>query len=154
MSLMYEIHFYVGKFVMPHRTLRALLSFFVLLCLGAASSPAWANSSSLYPPSDLVFTLAQSDGTDPDAPIVRAATLTCMPRVAGSHPFAEEACELLEDAEGSITDLIGHRRLCTKEYMPVTVTADGVWQGQRVTYEETFANRCTLLRERGTVFDF
>ncbi|MGX8910275.1 SSI family serine proteinase inhibitor [Streptomyces netropsis] len=140
---------------MSHRALHVLLSFFAMFSLGAASSQAWAHdSSSLYPPSDLVFTLAQGDGTDPDAPIARGATLTCMPRVAGSHPSAEEACQLLKEAQGSITDLVGDWRICTKEYMPVTVTADGVWQGQRVTYEETFDNQCTLLRERGKVFDF
>ncbi|MFI1259233.1 SSI family serine proteinase inhibitor [Streptomyces netropsis] len=60
--------------------------------LRAASNQAWAHESSrLYRPSYLVFIFAEGDGADPDS----RATLTCMPRVAGSHPAAEEACEFL-----------------------------------------------------------
>ncbi|WP_267897178.1 SSI family serine proteinase inhibitor [Streptomyces albireticuli] len=125
-----------------------------MVTLSVNPKQVWAESSSLYPPSDLVFTLALGEGADLNVPVMRAATLTCLPKITGSHPFAENACRLLEKAEGSFVDLIGEKRDCTKEYIPVTVTADGVWQGRRVKYEESFGNRCVLLRERGLVFDF
>ncbi|MEU2516994.1 SSI family serine proteinase inhibitor [Streptomyces syringium] len=131
-----------------------LLVFSALLGLGATSSQAWADSSSLHPPSDLVLTLARGDGTDPGAPIIRAVTLTCMPQASGTHPHAQKACDLLGEVDGYIADLSGSPGACTREYMPVTVTADGVWQGRRVTYEQTFDNWCILLRARGVVFNF
>ncbi|MEV4868625.1 SSI family serine proteinase inhibitor [Streptomyces syringium] len=139
---------------MPRRVCSLVLAIFAMFGMSAASSEAWADAASLYPPSDLVLTFAHGDGTDPYASVDRAVTLTCMPRATGTHPDARQACRLLHEVEGSIPDLFGYPTACTKEYMPVTVTADGVWQGQRVTYEETFDNRCALLRDRGAVFDF
>lgn len=139
---------------MPYSGSRILFSFFSILSLSISSSQAGATSSSLYPPSDLVFTLVRGVDANLNAPIIRAATLTCFPKIAGSHPFARNACKLLDGAQGSIADLAGKRHVCTAEYIPVTVTAEGVWQGQRIRYEETFENRCVLLSERGTVFDF
>ncbi|WP_338933158.1 subtilase-type protease inhibitor [Streptomyces netropsis] len=139
---------------MLHRTRSLLLAILALLVLCTTSSQVWADSASLYPPSDLVLTFARVDDAGPDDQVDRAVTLTCMPRVAGTHPNASEACRLLHEADGSIANLPGRWHACTMEYMPVMVTAVGVWQGQRVTHEETFANRCILLRERGTVFDF
>ncbi|GGV66150.1 hypothetical protein GCM10010499_11070 [Streptomyces thermoviolaceus subsp. apingens] len=32
--------------------------------------------------------------------------------------------------------------VCAKDYRPVVVTAQGVWQGERVAQERTFANAC------------
>lgn len=36
----------------------------------------------------------------------------------------------------------------------LVVTADGVWQGKRVSYSHTFANPCAMTDGRGSVFDF
>ncbi|NUS16153.1 MAG: protease inhibitor protein, partial [Streptomyces sp.] len=44
--------------------------------------------------------------------------------------------------------------MCTKEYDPVVVTVDGVWQGRRVSYERTFANECVKSSLGSSLFSF
>jgi hypothetical protein len=43
---------------------------------------------------------------------------------------------------------------CTKQYEPVVVTVEGVWRGQRVAYERTFANECVKSAYGTAVFAF
>ena len=43
---------------------------------------------------------------------------------------------------------------CNKLYDPVVVTAQGVWQGQRVSYERTFGNSCERDAVGGSLFAF
>ncbi|WP_328420121.1 protease inhibitor [Streptomyces sp. NBC_00443] len=105
----------------------------------AAPDPAPA---SLYAPSALVLTLAHGDDPTMTTP-VRAVTLSCAPTSSGTHPDAASACGELRSVGGNF-DALGSRDgvLCTKQYDPVVVTVDGVWQGQRVSYQRTFANEC------------
>ncbi|WMX45669.1 subtilase-type protease inhibitor [Streptomyces roseicoloratus] len=118
---------------------------------------ASASSTSLYAPSALVLTLGQ--GSRPStATVVRAVTLSCSPTPAGTHPAPEEACAELNAAGGDFGQVmaISGDRPCTREWNPVTVTGDGVWQGRRVHWSATYGNDCEL-RSRtaeGAVFAF
>ncbi|MFI9293545.1 subtilase-type protease inhibitor [Streptomyces gardneri] len=129
-----------------------------LALVGAAfTGTATAAPESLYAPSALVMTIGA--GADPSSDtVVRAVTLTCAPTPSGSHPAPEAACTELAAAEGdfaNLTDLRGGRP-CTREWNPVTVTGDGVWQGRRVSWSATYGNPCELRARtaEGAVFAF
>ncbi|MFD3487300.1 subtilase-type protease inhibitor [Streptomyces sp. NPDC058665] len=119
----------------------------------AGTSPSGAEG--LYAPSALVLTV--TDGADHKTGTVRrAVTLSCAPTPSGSHPDAVAACSELKK-NGAKFDAItnsGTSRVCTKEWEPVTVTADGVWEGRRVDYTHTFSNSCAMNGGRGAVFTF
>ncbi|AXI80802.1 subtilase-type protease inhibitor [Peterkaempfera bronchialis] len=122
--------------------------------LAATTGLASAAPAGLYPPSALVLTLSPGGGTDPDASVARAVTLSCAPTPSGTHPAPEQACALLARSGGSFAALRGRQRRCPATADPVTVTAEGVWRGRQVSYRGSFANRCVLLAARGPVFDF
>ncbi|MET8503317.1 SSI family serine proteinase inhibitor [Streptomyces sp. NPDC004787] len=126
----------------------------------ATAEPAPAGSGTtpgLYAPTALVLTVAP--GTHPrTTTVVRAVTLSCSPTPTGTHPAPIEACRELSDAQGDFS-LLGadsRHRPCTREWEPVTVTGDGVWQGKRVRWSATYANTCELRTAtgEGTVFAF
>ncbi|MEV0778939.1 subtilase-type protease inhibitor [Streptomyces sp. NPDC050433] len=126
--------------------------------IGGVPSPATTpptGTESLYAPSALVLTV--TDGADRTTGAVRrAVTLSCAPTPSGSHPDAAGACSELKK-NGAKFDAIttsGTSRVCTKEWEPVTVTADGVWEGKRVEYVHTFSNSCAMNGGRGIVFTF
>ncbi|MFF7640529.1 protease inhibitor [Streptomyces canus] len=117
----------------------------------ALAEPAAA--SSLYAPSALVLTLGHGESAATVTP-ERAVTLACAPTSSGTHPAAAPACAELRAAGGDFDALgAGSEVLCTREYHPVVVTVDGVWRGQRVSYERTFANEC-VKSSYGTLFAF
>ncbi|WP_017603804.1 SSI family serine proteinase inhibitor [Nocardiopsis alkaliphila] len=81
---------------------------------------------------------------------VRSMTLECGP-AGGRHPRAEEACELIDAAGGSIADVrVREDGFCPMVHRPVTAIAIG--GGGR--YEETFGNDCLLEQAKGAIFDF
>lgn len=106
----------------------------------ALAAPATAPAS-LYAPSALVLTIAHGESAATATP-QRAVTLNCAPTPSGTHPAPALACAELRAAGGLDALAPGDDVLCTKQYDPVVVTADGVWQGKRVSYEHTFANQC------------
>ncbi|MFE7271571.1 protease inhibitor [Streptomyces sp. NPDC057623] len=109
---------------------------------GSALAAPDAAPRSLYAPSALVLTLAHGDNATVTTP-VRAVTLSCAPTPSGTHPDASSACVELRGVGGNFDALRSRDGvLCTKQYDPVIVTVEGVWQGQRVSYERTFANEC------------
>ncbi|MFE3031928.1 protease inhibitor [Streptomyces canus] len=117
----------------------------------ALAEPAAA--SSLYAPSALVLTLGHGESAATATP-ERAVTLTCAPGSSGTHPAAASACAELRAVGGDFDALgAGSDAVCTREYHPVVVTVDGVWRGQRVSYERTFANEC-VKSSYGTLFAF
>ncbi|WP_405818087.1 subtilase-type protease inhibitor [Streptomyces sp. NBC_00838] len=125
--------------------------------IGGVPAPAGAapGGGSLYAPSALVLTV--TDGADHKTGTVRrAVTLSCAPAPSGSHPDAVTACAELKknSAKFDAITTSATNRVCTKEWEPVTVTADGVWEGRRVNYAHTFSNSCALDGGRGTVFTF
>ncbi|MDQ1050570.1 protease inhibitor [Streptomyces sp. V4I2] len=121
---------------------------------GAALAEHSTTPSAFYAPSALVLTLGHGDTAATVTP-ERAVTLTCAPTASGTHPAASAACAELRAADGDFDALtVRGDVLCTKEYDPVVVTVDGVWRGQRVSYERTFANECVKSFHGNSVFTF
>ncbi|MER6218191.1 subtilase-type protease inhibitor [Streptomyces sp. NPDC001674] len=124
----------------------AAVSAAALLCLAGASGMAEAKPTSLYAPSALVFSVSQGDEAVGTA-VQRAVTLSCAPTAQGTHPDPKAACTALSSTGGSFDRLLAAPdtgRACPMHYAPVTVTADGVWQGSRVSWKHTFSNPCTM----------
>ncbi|MER5910894.1 protease inhibitor [Streptomyces sp. NPDC001982] len=121
---------------------------------GAAVASPGAAPALLYAPSALVLTTGHGDDAATVTP-ERAVTLTCAPTASGSHPAAAEACAELRGAGGDLDALTARDDVqCTKEYNPVIVTVQGVWQGKRVSYERTFGNECVKNSYGTSVFTF
>jgi hypothetical protein len=121
---------------------------------GPLTGAALAAPASLYAPSALVLTVGHGESAALATP-ARAVTLTCAPTPSGSHPAAALACAELRGAGGDFDALTGRGDvLCTKQYDPVVVTVDGVWQGKRVSYERTFANECVKSTHGTSLFAF
>ncbi|WP_217237844.1 protease inhibitor [Streptomyces sp. AC555_RSS877] len=121
---------------------------------GAALAQPTTTPNALYAPSALVLTVGHGDSAATVTP-ERAVTLTCAPTASGTHPAAVSACAELRAADGDFDALaVRDGVLCTKEYDPVVVTVDGVWRGQRVSYERTFANECVKSFQGSSVFTF
>ncbi|GAA2442131.1 subtilase-type protease inhibitor [Streptomyces glaucus] len=111
-------------------------------------------TASLHAPSALVLAVGRGDSAATVTP-ERAVTLTCAPRPAGTHPDPARACAALRGVDGDPGALSADSDvLCTKEYAPVVVTVEGVWQGRRVSYERTFANECVKNAHGTGVFAF
>jgi hypothetical protein len=138
--------------------LGAALAMSAALGLGASGTAHAepATPKSLYPPSALVLSIGH--GADASSMAVqRAVTLSCQPTPSGTHPAAARACTELRAVNGefsTLTDGTESGRMCTKEWRPVTVTAEGIWDGQRVSYEHTFANNCLKNAALTQVFEF
>ncbi|MTE19484.1 protease inhibitor protein [Streptomyces sp. TRM43335] len=109
----------------------------------------------LYAPSALVLTVGK--GEDPaTATVERAVVLRCSPAPGGDHPAPERACAELRAVDGEFASLVetDGDRFCPMVWDPVTVTADGVWDGRRVSYSHTFANSCVMADATDRVFAF
>ncbi|MEU8524436.1 MULTISPECIES: subtilase-type protease inhibitor [Streptomyces] len=146
------------RYVSRSFALTALATATGLALLGTATSGiAQAATSGLYPPSSLVLTIGAGE-TAETATVLRAVTLTCAPTHGGSHPAAASACAELSAVGGNFTDLTADAptRSCTRQWAPVTITGDGVWQGRRVSWQATYANPCELRSAMtdGPVFAF
>ncbi|WP_431045157.1 subtilase-type protease inhibitor [Streptomyces sp. P1-3] len=136
--------------------LGAALTMSCLVAAGSAASAEPAQPRSLYAPSALVLTIGSGD--DPaTATVQRAVTLNCRPKAGGTHPAPTTACAELYAVNGQFADLPAlnsEGRACTKDYRPIVVTAQGVWDGKRVEYAKTYGNACTMESLRSVVFSF
>lgn len=112
---------------------------------GTAQAQPKAAPAGLYAPSSLVLAVGQGEEAD-TATMQRAVTLTCTPKASGTHPSASAACAELRAVNGEFAQLVGKQAgmACTKEWKPVVVTVDGVWQGRRVAWSATFGNSCEM----------
>ncbi|KOU42309.1 subtilase-type protease inhibitor [Streptomyces sp. NPDC060334] len=130
----------------------ALTALTALVGSGAADA-APAGTESMYAPSALVVSVTA--GADADrGTVLRAVTLVCAPRPSGTHPDPVAACAELR-ANGRALDALAEPRAdaaCTREWNPMTVTADGVWEGRRLSYTYTFGNPCGLRNSTGVLF--
>ncbi|GHB50971.1 subtilase-type protease inhibitor [Streptomyces cirratus] len=127
---------------MRHRI--AAVSAAALLTVAGATGIAEAKPASLYAPSAVVLAVGQGEN---GVTVVRAATLSCAPTAQGTHPDPKAACTALAATAGSLDTLLAapdRHRVCPMHYDPVTVTADGVWQGSRISWKHTFANACAM----------
>lgn len=133
------------------------------MALTALTALAWPGSAgaapsatqSLYAPSALV--LAKTTGDDAaTGTVLRAVTLVCAPTPGGTHPDPAAACAELRSNAPALDALAAPEpgTACTREWNPTTVTAEGVWQGRRLTYAYTYANPCGMRNSSGTLFDF
>ncbi|MFJ3824430.1 subtilase-type protease inhibitor [Streptomyces nodosus] len=121
---------------------------------GPLSGAALAVPASLHAPSALVLTLGHGENAALAAP-QRAVTLSCAPTASGSHPDAVAACAALRAAGGDLDALpAAGGALCTRQYDPVVVTVQGVWEGRRVDYQRTFSNECVKNAHGAAVFAF
>ncbi|MDH6115014.1 hypothetical protein P3T36_007303 [Kitasatospora sp. MAP12-15] len=103
-------------------------------------------------PNALVLTVS---GAAPNASDTeRAVTLSCRPQPTGDHPDAAAACDSLLGVQGDFDALPVEHIFCPELYLPVVATAEGVWDGAQVDYQQSFTNECSLLRATGQVFDF
>ncbi|MFE9120048.1 subtilase-type protease inhibitor [Streptomyces sp. NPDC007172] len=121
----------------------------------AAAPTGTMKPMSLYPPSALVISVEPGTG-DEGASVQRAVTLSCAPTPSGTHPAPAAACAELRNVQGDFTALVasGAPRLCTQVWQPVTVRADGVWNGKRVSHVQTYANSCLKAAGSEAVFNF
>jgi hypothetical protein len=121
---------------------------------GAALATPGQAPTALYAPSALVLTVGHGESAIAATP-ERAVTLTCAPTSAGTHPAAVSACAELRGVGGDFDALTARSGvMCTKQYDPVVITVDGVWQGKRVSYERTFSNDCMKNAYGTGVFSF
>ncbi|MFK0222917.1 subtilase-type protease inhibitor [Streptomyces vinaceus] len=121
-----------------------------------ADSPAQAQPSGLYAPSALVLSVGSGDNAEA-ATVSRAVTLSCAPTPMGTHPASKSACAQLRSTAAAFDRLVRPAGLmeCSMEWTPVTITADGVWQGKRVAWHYTFSNACEMRASlAGPVFAF
>ncbi|MEU9056458.1 subtilase-type protease inhibitor [Streptomyces sp. NPDC048384] len=128
----------------------------VVSTVALSANPAGASEPrSLYAPSALVLTVGQGQSAATST-VERAVTLTCKPTAGGTHPAAAAACADLERAQGQPARTLNEEpgRACPQIYAPVTVTADGVWEGRRLSFERTFANRCMAQSRVTSLFGF
>ena len=128
----------------------------VLLAVVAAeaAAPSAARAATNSPamnvkrPTALVLTVAKGESGQPAQ---RRAVLTCQP-AGGTHQKARNACTELAKVGGRFAELQLGGGMCTMQYDPVTVTANGLWKGRKVAYRHTFGNACTLATTTGPVF--
>ncbi|MFF8607764.1 subtilase-type protease inhibitor [Streptomyces sp. NPDC015346] len=121
------------------------LAFVGTALTGSAYAEPAAQPASLYPPSAIVLTVGQGESAA-TATVQRAVTLECAPLPGGSHPSPAEACAELAAADGDLARLaaLPADRPCTREWDPVTVTGDGVWEGRRISWSATYGNPCEM----------
>ncbi|MGH3714120.1 MAG: SSI family serine proteinase inhibitor [Micromonosporaceae bacterium] len=104
----------------------------------------------LRPVATNVFSLSVRADGEP----TRHASLSCAPP-SGSHPKPRKSCEQLDAARGEVSEIPATGDMCTAEFDPVTVSASGVWRGQRREYQQEFPNLCSAVRDTGgALFDF
>ncbi|RII14284.1 Subtilisin inhibitor-like protein 5 [Streptomyces sp. YIM 130001] len=125
----------------------AVPALFALVASLAVVAPARASAPVERP--GLLLTVSGSDDT-----WIRGAELHCDPEPGGGHPQAAEACAALGEAHGDPGALPGEPRVCTKEYDPVTVTAEGTYDSKPVKWTKTFPNACSMHAASDPVFTF
>jgi hypothetical protein len=90
----------------------------------------------------------------PEGEVLASSTLTCGP-AGGSHPNAEKACAQLSEADGDVSKIPAEDRICTREFKPVVLTAEGTWNSEKRSFKQQFGNRCEGVGDTGGVlFEF
>lgn len=117
-------------------------------------APAQARPADDVGPSAVTLTVAKGSSLDSSSDR-RTVLLVCAPVQGGTHPDPAAACAEIAAAGGDFEKLRGQpERFCPMIYEPVTLAADGVWNGQQVSYRQTFANQCQADNHSTTVFHF
>ncbi|MGH3930001.1 MAG: SSI family serine proteinase inhibitor [Pseudonocardiaceae bacterium] len=98
------------------------------------------------PQASFTLSITPSEGGEP----IASASLTCTP-AGGSHPNPVAACEQLSQSDGRIEGIPEDPGPCTREFVPVIVSASGTWNGEPRHYKQEFSNRCVAVRATGGV---
>ncbi|GAA3478605.1 SSI family serine proteinase inhibitor [Streptomyces yanii] len=101
------------------------------------------------PGSTLFLTVSGSENT-----WIRGIGLQCPLTSWSHHPKAAEACAALDEAGGDLDELPGNPHPCPLIHDPVTVTAQGTYNGAAVDWQRTYPNACVMEATAGPVFDF
>ncbi|WP_329585888.1 subtilase-type protease inhibitor [Kitasatospora sp. NBC_01250] len=104
-------------------------------------------------PDALVLTLTGANGQNV-AQWERTVMLSCQPTTGGDHPDAAAACAGLAGVQGDFAALPVAHMACPDLFLPVTAAAQGFWNGQPLSYQQTFTNQCDLIRATGQIFNF
>ncbi|MEW2491164.1 SSI family serine proteinase inhibitor [Streptomyces sp. NPDC048411] len=127
-------------------------------CLAAASLAATALATPLLlapaahadaQESSLFLTVSGSENT-----WIRGIGLQCPLTFPSHHPKAAKACAALNEAGGDLDELPGNPHPCLLIHDPVTVTAQGTYNGATVDWRRTYPNACVMEASAGPVFDF
>lgn len=117
--------------------------------VGAPAPAHAADPAAPAPKRGLFLTVSGAENT-----WVRGVLLHCVPEPAGAHPQAAMACGAVALAKGDFDRLPDDPHACTKEFDPVTATANGSYRGKEVTWRKTYPNACALDADTGHVFRF
>ncbi|MFF7638274.1 subtilase-type protease inhibitor [Kitasatospora sp. NPDC008050] len=104
-------------------------------------------------PDALVLTLTGANGQGV-AQWEHTVMLSCQPTSGGDHPDAAAACAGLTGVQGDFAALPAAHTACPEIYLPVTAAAQGFWNGQPLSYQQTFTNQCNAIRATGQIFNF
>ncbi|MFG2280105.1 SSI family serine proteinase inhibitor [Streptomyces asoensis] len=130
------------------KAVRRALPAAAALLLAAGAAPAQAVSRDGLSGNWLQLTVTRGDARSSDT---RGTLLLCDP--PQGHSRAAEACDVLTQADGDVGALHGDSgRVCALVYAPVTVRAQGEWNGRPVDYQHTFSNDCEREALTGAVF--
>ncbi|MEU4876384.1 SSI family serine proteinase inhibitor [Streptomyces sp. NPDC021608] len=130
------------------RAVRRVLPAAAALLLAVGAAPALAASQDAVPRNWLQLTVTRGDARSSDT---RGTLLMCDP--PQGHSRAAEACDVLARAGGDVAAVPGDGdRVCPLVYAPVTVRAQGRWNGRAVDYRHTFSNDCEREALTGAVF--
>ncbi|WP_158607843.1 subtilase-type protease inhibitor [Nocardia panacis] len=122
------------------------------LTMGVAG-PVQAQSG-IIGPSAFTLTVGEGEAIG-TAANQRTVWLVCAPTVFGTHPKSGQACGELAEAAGNFDKLKGRgTRFCPFVYRPITVSAQGVWNGTKVSWQHKYANSCERENTDSFVFDF
>ncbi|MFC4588276.1 subtilase-type protease inhibitor [Sphaerisporangium corydalis] len=87
-------------------------------------------------------------------PVSRVVLLLCSP-TGGTHPKTPAACQALTVVNGDVKKLTGKLGgVCPTNYMPVTVSSSGTWNGIPVSSSQTYSNDCVKDSVLGVIGDF
>ncbi|WP_329221942.1 subtilase-type protease inhibitor [Streptomyces sp. NBC_01485] len=132
----------------PAKAVRRALPAAAALLLAVGAAPALAASDDALPGNWLQLTVTRGDTRSGDT---RGTLLLCDP--PQGHSRAAEACDVLARAGGDVNAVPGDgSRICPLVYAPVTVRAEGWWNGRLVDYRHTFGNDCEREALTGAVF--
>ncbi|WP_405823449.1 subtilase-type protease inhibitor [Streptomyces sp. NBC_01390] len=121
-----------------------------LLAVGllvAGSAPAQAVTREDVRDNWLYVTVSRGEAGTGDT---RSTLVLCDP--PQGHAQAARACADLAAADGDIGRIPPRKTLCPMLYSPVTVHAQGEWNGRPREYDRTFSNGCELGARTGAVF--
>ncbi|MEH0550563.1 SSI family serine proteinase inhibitor [Streptomyces sp. B21-101] len=133
----------------PARAVRRVLPAAAALLLAAGAAPAaLAASHDALPGNWLQLTVTRGDARSSDT---RGTLLLCDP--PQGHARAAEACDALARSGGDVEAVPRDTgRVCPLVYAPVTVRAQGRWNGRPVDYSHTYSNDCEREALTGPVF--